>query len=176
MDNIFFYTNKQKILKCLVDYNKDALTAQTIKSLTKISKSGIYTTLRALISDGLVKSLKNGHILYRANMDHPAVRQFKILGSVSKIYPLIRKISSLSDKIILFGSVSRGEDLLDSDIDLFIISRNKDELNKLINPTNEKIKAIIKTPTETQEFSKKEPMFYSEVIKGIILFDKNDEY
>jgi predicted nucleotidyltransferase len=151
------------------------LTAQTIQSLAEISKAGTYLALKVLISQGLVNSYKNGQVLYKANLDHLIVKQFKIFGAIFKIYPLIEQISPLSDKIILFGSVSRGEDLPDSDIDLFIISRNKDELNKLINSTSEKIKAIIKTPIESKDFSKKEPTFYSEIARGIILFDKNDE-
>jgi len=176
MNNVFFYTNHQKVLKCLVENNKEALTAQTIQSLTKISKAGVYLALRNLISSHLVSSHRNGQILYKANIDHPIVKQFKIFNTVFNLFPTIKKLSLLADKIILFGSVSRGEDLPDSDVDLFIISRNKEELNKLITSLNKKIKVIIKNQTESQDFSRKEPAFYAEISKGMVLFEKNDEY
>jgi len=100
----------------------------------------------------------------------------KVLDSVMKLHPLVKKIESLAEKIILFGSCARGENIEDSDIDLMIISHNKDEIkDKLYQFKKLLLKPIIKTPIEFEDLEKKDSTFYLEITRGIVLFEKNDE-
>ena len=75
------------------------------------------------------------------------------------------------EKIILYGSVSRGEDTPDSDVDLFIVSSNPERVSLILKKkmTGRKIQAVIKTPSEIPDFSEKEKVYYHEIQKGIVL-------
>jgi len=176
MENLLFSTNQQKVLQFLVRNNKEAVTAQTIQSFTKVSKAGAYFALKSLIKENLVDSSRNGHILYMANLQNPTVKQFKILDAVNGIKKILNKTFSFTEKIILFGSTSRGENLPDSDIDLMIITDEEEKIKDSLKNSPKNIKAIIKAPEEFRRLSEKEPIFFQEVINGIIIFEKNNEY
>jgi len=85
---------------------------------------------------------------------------------------LIKKLKAKSLGIILFGSASRGEQTIDSDIDLFVLTNHKGEVRKILHSASNKlsIKAVIKTANEWSELEVKEPEFYKEVQKGIKLY------
>ena len=176
MKNIFFNTNNQKVLEFLVENNKEPKAASEIQSAMKISKGGLNLTLRFLVKTGLLERITRGKTyLYQARVEHPVVKQFKVLSTTIKLYPLVKKIAPHIQKIILFGSTSRGENLPDSDIDLLIITHEQEELTKILGSfKNLPLKPIMKTPLGFGDLKKKDPTFYLEVIRGIILFEKNE--
>ena len=92
---------------------------------------------------------------------------------MGKLDSLLPRLKKLSQKIILFGSASKGEQTFSSDIDLFILSRDKDKLRESLKKISagSRLRAIIKTPVEWSEMEITEPEFYREIKNGIILYD-----
>lgn len=175
--NIFFYTNTQRVLSFLIDYLNEDLLAIQVQKATKVSKAGVYRSLEILTHKGLVKKTKKGRVVfYRINEEDFTVRQYKILKALSSLKPLILNIQALSRKIILFGSVSKGEDYLQSDIDLFIIAKNPQQLTREIAAfkSKRKLQCVIKTIGEALELEEEDPVFLSEVNSGIVLWEEKD--
>jgi len=175
MREIFFNTNKQKILKFLTQNPSQSLMTSEIIKSTKISKAGANIVLRELVKTDLVKrSIKGKTHLYQVDFHDPLVKQFKVMGSVVELYPLIKKIENLSQQIILFGSASRGENLEDSDIDLFILTRAEKEVRKVIKKYNyhNKIKAIVKNSSSFAKLEREDSTFYQEIQRGLILWEQ----
>ena len=172
---IFFNTNKQKVLKFLTQNpNQSLMTSEVIKS-TKISKAGANIALRELVKVGFVKrSTKGKTHLYQVDFRDPLIKQFKIIGSIAKLYPLIKKLKNSSQQIVLFGSASRGENLEDSDIDLFILTRAEEDARKTIKKFNhhKKIKATLKNSSSFAKLEREDPTFYQEIQRGIILWEQ----
>ncbi|MFC2149169.1 nucleotidyltransferase domain-containing protein [Candidatus Auribacterota bacterium] len=167
-------TNSQKILFCLLNDPFGDFLESEIQKATKISKSGVNYALRELVSADFVFRAKRGKtFFYTLNRDDLVVRQLKIIETVSGLEKVLKLLKPLSSKIILFGSSSRGEDTPDSDIDLMIISRNKDlVLSKLKDcKCKRKIQSVIDTNTGFAEKKSKDPVFYEQVNKGIVLWD-----
>ena len=177
MREIFFNTNKQKVLKFLAQNPSHSLMASEIIKNTKISKAGANIVLRELVKAGLVKrSVKGRTHLYQINFYDPLVKQFKVTETIVELYSLIKKLKDFSQQIILFGSTSRGENIEDSDIDLFILTRAEKEAKKLIKKFNyhNKIKAILKNSSSFAKLEREDPTFCQEIQRGIILWEQHE--
>jgi len=83
------------------------------------------------------------------------------------------------EKIILFGSVARGETNRDSDIDLFIVKKTNEtrrhrglEVGKLFLPRDFSLDVIVYTPEEVKD-SYQNNFFIREIIdNGKIIYQK----
>jgi predicted nucleotidyltransferase len=176
-ENIFLATNAQYTLSYLVDHPNEDLLAAEIQNETKVSKAGTYRALDALIKQRLVKKLKRGRFaFYRINEDDCFVRQFKVLKMISMLKPLIVKLQALSRKVVLFGSVSKGEDYIESDIDLLIIAKEPRYVKDVVSKfrSKRKLQCVIKTMSEMLDVEKIDPVFLSEVNSGIVLWEEKD--
>ncbi|EMR75158.1 nucleotidyltransferase family protein [Thermoplasmatales archaeon SCGC AB-540-F20] len=80
-------------------------------------------------------------------------------------------------KFILFGSCATGEDTNESDIDLFILTNEKDIVIKYTNNRNfeREIQAVIVSAVEFMKLKEQDKAFYQEIKKGIILWNSKNE-
>ncbi|MHA1344273.1 MAG: nucleotidyltransferase family protein [Promethearchaeota archaeon] len=113
-----FFNNPNKEYY-LMDISKNIKLAHTSvkKNLNKLIKLGI-------INEIIRKRGKRKFPFYKANSENKTFKKYKIIHNISSILEsgLIDFIEEkLSPKsIVLFGSYLKGEDIEDSDIDLFV--------------------------------------------------------
>lgn len=178
IEQIFVNTISQKILKFLAENSEKIFFDSEIAKNIDISVGACNQSLKELFDLSFVTLEKKGRMnFYQLNSENILIKQFKVFITIQEIYPFLEKIKSLSLKITLFGSSSRGENLSDSDIDIFILTRDKVLADRMINSNkNKKIKAIIKSPTEMVNFEKKDPVFINEIERGIKLWESKDEF
>lgn len=168
-----FPKNKQKVLNIIL-YSINWLGRLEMEKKAKISKSSLNAVLRELAREDLIiREAKGKQYFYKANLNNPAVKQLKVIAVIFRLASLIKEIKPISRKIILFGSSSRGEDAEESDIDLFVMTRNKEEIMKKIKDSGLKnIQPIIKTPHEFSELKHQDSYFYHEIDRGVILYEE----
>jgi len=89
----------------------------------------------------------------------------------------VNKLKEISEKIILFGSCADGEDTSESDIDLLVLTNEKEKVNKKILNTkfNRKIQAVVVNTSDLIKIKEKDKAFYQEINKGITLWDVRNE-
>lgn len=176
IQNVLIVTNSQKVLNFFLNCPGQELTEREVQKTAKISKSGANYALRELVKvDTLFRNKKGKMCFYSLNYKNPIIKQLKTLKAIIYIHPIIKKIKELSSKIILFGSSARGENVADSDMDLFVISNNKkEEIEKEINKLKckQKIQLIVRTELKHTELKIKDPTFYEQVQRGIILWER----
>lgn len=175
---IFIFSGIQKVLSYLTN-QKNWRTVKEIQKSTFLSKSGTHLALNKLSKLALIEKEQKGKTyLYRVNFSSPIVKQFKVLENLIEYSSSIEKLKPLSQKIILFGSASRGENLPNSDIDLFVVTHNPEEVKKIIekDKLKDKLQPIIRSPLEYTNLEKKDPVFYQEIERGIILWEKEEHY
>lgn len=172
----FISTNPQIVLSFLSERIGESFTPGEIQKATRISKAGVYRALAALEDQGLIVSDEKGRSLYSARIDDPRVRQFKALNSVGTLWPLVKKIKPFARKVVLYGSAARGEDGVKSDIDLFIVAKDTEEVARVIRALKfkRKVQPVIKTAVEVSEMEGTEKVFLAEVNSGIILWEEKD--
>jgi predicted nucleotidyltransferase len=152
-----------------------------VRELAKIvggSASGSSKALDELYRSGLVEKRKAGrNVYYGINQDHPAVQHFKIFANIMDLNETIRALKENSRKIVLFGSCSTGEDTMESDIDLMVISEDLSGAREILKKarTDRKLRPIVISPRELLMLKEKDPAFYGEINKGIILWREKNE-
>ena len=173
--DIFGATNSLKILSYLAEHPGKEFLSSEIKKATLASRAGVYSTLKELTRQNLVKEVRRGRLIfYSIPHDDYAIKQFKILKNVLALRPIVSKIKSSSRKIILYGSHSRGENDSSSDIDLFILSKDPQATKDVVSSikSRQKMQAVIKTSSELADFKESEKVFMQEVERGIVLWEE----
>lgn len=178
--NIFTFTSSLKILSFLAEEPEKKFLGKDIQKAIKLSRVGVYLSAKELAAADLIKIDIQGKIrLYSFNYANPISKQYKILLNLILIKPLVVKLQEISKTIILYGSASRGEDAIKSDIDLFILSHDPEAVRNVITDAKmdfkKKIQAIIKNPVEYSAFKDKEKVYAAEVDRGIVLWEGNND-
>lgn len=178
-DILIFNKTIHKILKLLALYPLQGFYVTEIARKVSLSKAAVSLRLRKLYKENLVSAEKRGkEVYYKINIFSPIIKQYKILANIVFLEPLINKLKSSSRRIVLFGSVARGEDQFDSDIDLFIVSKEPMITRQIIGhiKLDRKIQSIIKTASELTEFESKNKEFYEQAKAGITLWEEKDDH
>ena len=168
-------STSQIILAFLCQNPQQSFYSGELAEKTSLSKGGTNQSLRELAHQGILKTEKKGHMtFYSADLSSPSVRQFKILQNVVMHESIVNKLRPFADRVVLFGSCAKGEDTQESDVDLLVISRDKDRIRSLIPETKakRKIQLLLKTPQEYVQLESKEPVFFKEIQQGVILWQK----
>lgn len=171
--DFFVGMSYQKILVFLSDnFNKSFFDKQ-IAQETKLSRGATNTALRKLAKSGLLSLEKKGRMsFYSADFKNPLIGQWKVLNNILEIFPLLKKLEKLSSKVILFGSAAEGTNIKESGIDIFIVSEHPRELREIVSRDKRNIQLVAKTPAEFVEMGGKNKVFFNEVMRGIVLWEK----
>jgi len=122
--------NLYKLLKIFLDNPTESFRLRELSRLSKISPPSVINYLKDFEEKGLVKKyLKREIPFYQAVRDDEDFKHYKIISILSELHES-GLIEFLWDKlspeaIILYGSYAKGESVEGSDIDIFIIGREK---------------------------------------------------
>src|SRR3989338_2870687 len=122
--------NRYKLLKIFLFNPTESFRLRELSRLSKISPPSVVNYLKEFEKQELIKSyVKRDIPFYKAEIDNEKFRQYKKL---SILFELENSgfIDFLWDRlspecIILYGSYAKGESTESSDIDLFIIGKEK---------------------------------------------------
>jgi len=178
--DFFIATNQQKVLCFLAKFSDQEYHEREIARKVGISYGSANRVLNNLAHDGLLLRRQVGKMLfYSFNRSDPTYKPLKIFISIALLRPLIEKMKSSTSEIVLYGSCARGEDTSKSDVDLFIISEDKEEALRLIRShgflegfEHLKIEPVILSAVELLKSEKDDKEFLSLVREGIVLWDK----
>lgn len=174
--NIFSKTG-MKLLIFLLESPSREFYEREISNESGVSVGATNEILKAFTGLSIVNRERKGKMyFYRIDMENPVTRQFKILFNVLEIYDFIEKIKPLSAKIILFGSCAEGVDTEESDVDVFILTKNRKVLSNRIRQTKRPVKRISPIIVEIHQlpiFKKQNASLYEKIKNGIVLWDEN---
>ncbi len=167
-----------RVLKYLARSPGKEFYLREIAKALGISVGGCHKILKNLHEMNLIDKRASGrNIYYRIGERNPAVRHFKIFVNIQDLNHIVEGLKDKTRKIILFGSCATGEDTLESDIDLFIITEDVKTVKNRIERRIEgrSVKPVILAPHEFITLKKKDRSFYDEVNKGITLWRDTNE-
>ncbi len=164
--------NRYRLLKVFLD-NPTSETGFQLRELSRkisLAPKSVSIYLEELIQKGLViKKIIRKYPVYFADRDSSIFKTFKkidILFSLkeSGLIDFLEK-QCMPDAIILFGSTSLGEDVEESDIDMFLQCNQKQlELIKFEKKLNKSINIIFRS-----DFSKLSNELKNNILNGIVL-------
>lgn len=173
-------TNQLKVLSYLAKFSDREFHEREIARRTGISYGSANRVLNELFRDGILVRRQAGKMLfYSFNLSDPLARTLKIFVSISLIRPLVKRLKGNASEAILYGSCARGEDTSASDIDLFIVSEDKQRCLEIIEQFSFSkgfegivIEPAIRSSLELIKSEKTEKEFLSLVREGIVLWDR----
>ena len=127
--------NKWKVLKVFFENpNPEGAGFQLreIGRITNLATTSVKRYLNELVNEKLIITSKpriHAYPVYLANMDSEKFRFLKKIDTIMTLKDsgLIEYLENecMPDVIILFGSASRGEDTIESDIDLYLLCKER---------------------------------------------------
>ncbi len=183
MDNKEKLLNKVtlKILSTISRIPEGFFYEREVARLAGVSMGMTHQTLKLLYKMDVLTKVKKGKInLYKINFHHPLVKRFKIFENILGLSDMVLEMKPFCKRIILFGSRAEGTDNFESDIDLFIISNNKDEVVKIVRNSLPadiiNINPLIVSFEEYISLRTRNKVLIEEIDKGIVLYgvDKDE--
>jgi len=182
---------KIKIIKFLLNHEA-SMSEREIASVLKVSHMSANRTMRELGELNFVNFVTIGKAhLWRVNRKSYAFRVlselFKGVSGIKEPLEDLKKIllnnlpKTLIKKVVLFGSIAKASERSNSDIDVFVLVKDKEskkklesQIDKLSNICFEaygnRLAPYILTEQETEQ--KKNLKIISEINKGIQIFPK----
>lgn len=173
-----FSASQARVLLFLSRNTGRAFFEREIVDATDVSRSAVNMAAHALYESGLVHRERRGRMnFYRVNDLHPIIRQFKTLDTLASIESLLAELRPLSRQIILFGSRADGTNTAASDIDLFILSAEREKVMKTIGRYGMKlpVQPVVMNNQELVEMKEKDAAFHAQVKRGMVVWEANDE-
>lgn len=195
IENALGHPAKIRILRVLRKPGAGYMSLNQLAKATSLNAMTLSRTLKSLQELGLANYVKAGASqLWRLSEGYAANTLGPILDTMEEAPDLIDQIKQVVrdspmppyiEKIILYGSVARGENRVGSDIDLFVLRWERSKASAYsyyddvsLSELSEKIsKAFWMTPSfivkTAAEFKKMTPEFKKNIGEGIVLYEKN---
>ncbi len=138
LNEILGTRSKVALLRVLLQ-TEGEYTGRDLARLVDVDHKACYLALNHLVDEGIVRMRRIGQAsAYSLNRDHAAMEMLKPLFEKERalfarfvqevgetLYPDAGARKAI-DAIVLFGSVARGEQRKESDVDLFVLVRTKE--------------------------------------------------
>lgn len=166
-------------LKVLYLFHEDPmqeLHEREVVRRTKVSKGSANQILRKLSEVGVLERNKRGRmVFYKLNFKSAVARQFKILFNIYSLRELIESLKLDCKSVVLFGSCSEGTDVKESDVDIFILTNEKDRVKSRVSAYQKRmerrIAPVIVNSNEFAKLRKEDRPLYERILKGITLWE-----
>ncbi len=175
-NNLDFMTpTVMSVLSLFLDNPLTEYYEREVLRLTGVSKGSDNKILRQLTNAGLLsRATKGKMVFYKLNPDEATAKQFKILSDTFMLRPLVEQLRLHSKKVVLFGSASQGTDTKESDIDLFVLSSEKEDVSREISGFNRsferRINPIVVDSNEFAKMKREDRPLYDNIDRGIVLW------
>ncbi len=162
--------SRYRILQEFFDFPRKYFQMRELSRRVSLAQPSVINHLKKLVEYNLIiKERKGIYPTFRSNRDNELFKIYKKSNLLLRIYQtgFINFIYDffLPNSIILFGSASKGEDIEESDIDIFIQSKEKKiNLEKYEKLFNRKISLFFK-----EDFSKLNKELKNNILNGIVL-------
>jgi len=191
IDKILSQPTKIKLLRFFVD-SRPEMTGRELAKFCDVSHMQVYRILDALQSQGVVKKRQvAGAYLYTLNEKNVIVKNILIplfqkeknfLDEILK--QLLNRITKKVLSIVVFGSVAEGRERPTSDVDIFILTKNKtaaisirDILSEaettFYEKTGNRLSPIILSVGELRKKSNTNKTLISKILSGRVIVGKS---
>jgi predicted nucleotidyltransferase len=162
-------SNTQKFLSTIFKFPTKGLTIREIARLIKVSPPTASSIAKTLEKKNLIR-IEKERVQYKVfgNLENEGFRRLKRIYNIFSLLNLVDLLIKefKPNAIVVFGSYSKGEDVEDSDVDIFIDTVLKKEIDlrkfeeRLSRTIHLHVRDIRKIPDELRK----------NIINGVILY------
>ena len=179
LSGVLIKTPEQKILSLFAMNPGGAFYLREISKKLGLSLGATHGALLTLEKAQLLsfRSVGKTKLFELEERVFPAeINSFRILNTVLILEPLVGFLKNDSRRIILYGSYAKGTFTQESDLDLFIVSDEREavlsQLNDFMRNIEIDIRPVIIGSLEWMNLEKADPEFFREVMNGLFLWEK----
>jgi len=166
--------NRYKLLKIFLEFPLETFRLRELARMSKISPPSVMNYLKEFEKEGLIKKYtKRGIPFYKAERDNEKFVEYKKISIIFELNNsglinfLWRSLSP--ETIILYGSYARGESTDESDVDIFIIGKEKNiNLTIFEKKLNKRIHIIFENNIKKISNELKNNLINGIVLKGYL--------
>ncbi|MBI3334054.1 nucleotidyltransferase domain-containing protein [Candidatus Pacearchaeota archaeon] len=166
-----------KVLKLFIENPEREFHVREIARKLKKAPTTISTALKKYEKEGLlISERKMNHLLFRANIEAKKFKLEKLHYNLNKIFSsgiieYLDKELNHPEAVGLFGSYAKAENTEKSDIDLFVVSSSKKELNLEVfeKKLSCQIHLFILSKSDLEKMKKDNKELLNNIINGLIL-------
>ena len=187
--NALFTKTQQRLLGLFFGNTGRTFFKQELIKRTGSGSGGVQRELARLIESGLVTVTRIGSQKhYQANRSAPIFEDLrrivtKTVGLIDPLRAALRPLAKGIDLALVYGSIPRGEDRVESDIDLLVVASDLtlEDLFKRLAPAERmlgrKINPTLYTPDELARRRKNGSPFLKKVLGGetIVVIGTEDD-
>ncbi len=164
-----------KVLEFFIKEPEKEFHVRRISKILKKSPTTISKYLRNFEKQGILKSKRKlNHLLFKANLENEKFKILKLNYNLKSLYEsklinyLVEEFN-YPEAIILFGSFSKAENTLKSDIDILVISPLKKdvELNKFEKKLNSEVQLFVYSKKTLKKINKE---LLNKFVNGIVIY------
>jgi predicted nucleotidyltransferase len=185
-----FSATQLRVLGLLFDQADRSFTISDLILLAQSGSGAVQREIARLTESGLVEAFEiEGRRKYRASRSSPIFEELrsiieKTVGVVGQLRSAFESTSSPIRFAMLFGSVAKGTDRAESDIDVLIVSDDMrlEEAYRLLGPVEEharrKVSPTILTTKEFESRRRSGNPFLKKVLAGphVVLVGEEDDF
>lgn len=165
-----------QVLNYLTLAREPAFVSQIARDIG-LGKSSVSRALRTLKKYSFIKYSQRGKSIFcEVDRRSPALAKIRVALNLIEIEPKLTALKKIANKIVLYGSCSKGTDTFESDIDLSVVTPDKMKATSLTQNIkfDRRAQWVIKTPQEYIVLNNKEPVFAEELAAGITLWEADE--
>lgn len=186
LDEVLGNKTKVKLLRGFFTYPEKEFTESELQRIAGIPQASVHRNVKSLLENGLLDrkrigkanlySLNKEHILYLLLSSDFEEERNTLVELKRVIAGAVKNLSEV-EIAVLFGSIAKGIERADSDVDVFIVckgdkSRLEEKLRDLISVTRNKfgnrVSLMIKHCEELKDL--KTRSIYKEIKSGEVIF------
>ncbi len=177
MEKVLLNSSAERIFSFLTLHSGISFYDKEISEKTGLSRGTTNRLLNSFLKAGLVDRERRGRMWFYSLRQTPLPKQFRIYENLVVLNDLVQALKPLVQKLILFGSAASGTDSAESDVDLFVITRQKEEVIKKIRnyESDREIAPIVQTANEYAVSRSKDKAFHNQVAEGITLYESEPD-
>lgn len=188
LDEVLSNKTKVKLLRAFFTYAEKEFTESELQRIGGIPQASAHRNIKSLLENGLLDRKRIGKAnLYSLNKEHILYTilksgfegERKVLAELKKVAEGAIKHLPEVELAILFGSIVKGTERADSDVDVFIVckgdkSQLEEKLKDMISVTQNKfgnpVSLMIKHYEELKDL--KTRSIYKEIKSGEVVFKR----
>lgn len=176
IEKIFGSRIRAKILGFLFTHPEESFFVRQMALILKEDPTNVSREMARLEEIGILRSKRNGNLKhFQTNLECPVFEELKGLilktsGVAGRIQASVEELAGI-EYAFIYGSYAKGEERIDSDVDLLIIGdvdldRLDSNLGKLEKMLGREINYILYSKKEFQAKKKAKDGFLMDVLRG----------
>ena len=156
-------------------YREDAFVREIARSVG-LGVGPVSEALRLLAAGHHLERIERGrNVYYRANLESGLVRAVKLAATLAELDELLRALAPNVHAVTLFGSCATGEDTVESDIDLCIVTEEPGRVDAALarHPIagGRPVSAIVLGPDEFLALGQRDPALAERIRQGWVAWE-----